>query len=199
MHICYERCYSVPVMRYMIAHMLSGDAKKYHENLSNILAQAYRLRPVTANIDSHLTFKAPFDALSSDLPHIEKIIQECTQHISTSSYIMHGFGSFDDRVLYMDVHASEEMNNAIQYVKERLAEVPWLEFKPHEKDTKTHATLCYPKNAEQTGIILSRLLERNAPTFTCTFDTLALLKKGERRFEIMREFSIGDNSWNSVL
>lgn len=187
-------------MRYMITHMISGDAKKYHENLSRAVAQAYHLRPVTANIDPHLTVKAPFDALSSDLFEVERLIGRFVDAHSPVSYTLSGFGNFGDRVVYMDVTAPAEIVTAVEDFKSKLKKLPWLEFKPHEEDTKFHATLAYPKDEAQTKEMVERLNGGNAPLFTSTFDTIALLKKGERRWEVVREYHLlGSNIGDVVV
>lgn len=178
-------------MRYMIAHMIGGEAKEYHKNLSNVLASAYHLRSVTLQIDPHLTFKAPFDALSSDLDEVVRLVQKFVSVQSPFPYTLKGFGSFDDRTVYMDVAAEEELVTVVQDLKEQLKHLPWIEYKPHEEETKLHATLCYPQDATQTQEILKRLNERGGKEFTCTLDTIALLKKDERRWEVIKEFRFG--------
>lgn len=184
-------------MRYMIAHMIPGEARDYHVNLSRALASAYRLRPVTAHIDPHLTIKAPFDALSTDLNDAVHVVQRFIASRTPFPYTLKNFGSFDDRVVYMNVEAGNELITLIEALKEELKQIPWLEFKPHEEETKPHATLCYPKDAAQAQEIVSRLSGRTGREFTCTFDTVALLKKGERRWEVVKEFHL--DSSDSVL
>lgn len=176
----------------MIAHMLHGEVKDYHVQLSRALASAYRLRPVTANIDPHLTLKAPFDALSSDILDVEHIIDRFVRTRSVSTYSMKGFGNFGERVVYMDVQPSSDMQEFFKDCKDALREIPWLEFKPHEQDTKFHATLCYPKDATQSDEIVARLNERGGKEFLCTLDTIALLKKGEHRWEVLKEYRFSD-------
>ncbi len=178
-------------MRYLIAHMIRGDAEKYHSNLSRAIASAYKLRPVTADIDPHLTIKAPFDALSTDLFEVERVVERFARARSTFSYELKQFGNFDDRVIYMGVEAPSEMLTFMQDIKEELRNIPWLEFKPHEADSKIHATLCYPRRTEQAREILEKLTSANARSFHCTFDTVAILKKGERRWELFKEYRLG--------
>lgn len=178
-------------MRYMIAHMIEGGAKEYHMNLSRALASAYRLRPATAHNDPHLTVKAPFDALSSDLEKVEHILADFARRQSVSTYTMKGFGSFGDRVVYMDIVHAEKFVAFTEELKEELLGLPWLEFKSHESEIRPHATLCYPKDAAQATEILGKLTERSGREFTCSFDRVALLKRGERRWEVVRQFSIG--------
>ena len=186
-------------MRYMITHMIQGDAKKYHENLSRALAHAYHLKPVTASIDPHLTIKAPFDALSSDLFEVERLLGRFVDAQSPVPYTLSGFGNFGDRVVYMDVHTSPEIVTAVEAFKDKLKELPWLEFKPHEGDTKFHATLAYPKDETQTKEIVDRLTGGNAPVFNCTLDTITLLKRGERRWEVAKEYRLNGSAIGDIV
>ena len=178
-------------MRYMIAHMILGDAKDYHVNLSRALASAYRLRPVTANIDPHITVKAPFDALSTDLYDVERLIDRYVRTKSPLSYSMKGFGNFDGRVVYMNVDAGDEVLEFIKGLKDELHDIPWLEFKPHEEDSKLHVTLAYPKDAPQADEIVAKLTERGGKEFTGTINSIVILRKGERRWEMFKEYKFG--------
>ena len=185
----------------MIAHMIGGEAKEYHKNLSDVLASAYRLRPVTTQINPHITFKAPFDALSSDLHEAEHVVQKFAQTRSPITYTLKGFGSFGDRVVFMDVEGGDAMKELQEELKEELKQLPWLEFKPHEEETRPHATLCYPRNSAQAQDIVTRLTERGGKQFNCTLDSIALLKKDERRWEVVKEFKLGgsDSALGSVV
>lgn len=178
-------------MRYMIAHMIEGEAKDYHINLSRALASAYRLRPTMASIDPHLTVKAPFDALSTDLYDVERLVDRYVRTKSPLTFTLKGFGSFDGRVVYMTVDAPEETHAFIKGIKEELREIPWLEFKPHEEVTTLHATLAYPKTTEQAEDMVAKLSERGGREFTCTMSGVALLRKGEHRWEIFKEYTFG--------
>lgn len=178
-------------MQYMVAHMIGGDAKKYHENLSRALASVYTLRSVTATIDPHLTIKAPFDALSTDLLEVERIVERFVRTKSPLPYTLKGFSNFDGRVVYMDVDAPLDTVSFMNDLKQELRSIPWLEFKSHEMDSKLHATLCYPKNAEQATEIIEKLTSGNAREFVCTIDTVAILRKSNHRWELFKEYRLG--------
>lgn len=179
-------------MRYMIAHLIRGDGKQYHENLSRAIASAYRLRPVTATIDPHLTIKAPFDALSTDIQEIEQRIMKFVRTQSPQSYTLKGFGRFGDRVIFMHVHEAGSISTYIQELREELRQIPWIEFKPHEQDALLHATLCYPRDAEQTQEIVDKLTQGDkGKEFLCLFDTIALLRKNGERWETYKEYHLG--------
>lgn len=187
-------------MRYMIAHMIKGNARKYHEDLSLALAHHYHLRPVTANIDPHITIKAPFDALSTDLFDVERLTSRFVDTYSPVEYTLSGFGNFGDRVVYMNVTAPTEIVAAVEDFKGKLKELPWIEFKAHENDTKFHASLAYPKGVEQTNEIIEKLSKGNAPTFTCSFNTISLLKRGDRRWEVVKDYHLlGSNIGDIVI
>ena len=180
-------------MRYMIVHLVKDEAKEYLWNLSRVLSSFYRLRPPVANIDPHLTLKSPFDALSTDLFDIERILDRYARSNNPSSYTLNGFGAFDNRVIYMNVEAPDETKKLFQGLKDELKEIPWLDFKPHEDTTTLHSTICYPRIAEQSTILLEKLTKRGGKTFDCTVDSIALMKKGERRWELYKEYKLGND------
>lgn len=175
----------------MIAHMIEGEAKEYHENLSRALASVYKLRPVTANIDPHITIKAPFDALSTDLFDVERLIDRAVRAKNPLAYTMKGFGNFDGRVAYMSVEAPDETLAFVKSVRDELRDIPWLEFKPHEENSRLHATLTYPKDIAQAEEIITKLTERGGKEFACTMRGIALLRRGERRWEVFKEYAFG--------
>lgn len=178
-------------MRYMVAHMIEGEAKQYLDNLSRVLGKAYQFRPSTVSIDAHLTMKAPFDALSTDLFDVERTLDRYTRVRTPVTYKLNGFDSFHGKVVYMSVEAPEETKELFSGLKEELKFIPWLEFRPHEEETTLHATIAYPKTKEQSDEILAKLNERGGRTFECTIEKIALLKKGERRWESFKEYRIG--------
>ena len=177
-------------MRYMIAHMLKGDAKAYHANLSTVLASMYHLRPVTNIIDPHLTIKSAFEA--TEISEVEQIVSESSLFAEAAPYMLKGFNAVADRLIFMNVEPSLEMNMVIQKIQNQLQNIPWLEFRSHEIPPKLHATLCFPKSRTQRDDMLERLRKvEHAPSFECMFDNIAILKRGERRWEILKEYSIG--------
>lgn len=180
-------------MRYMVAHMIEGEAKEYLENLSRVFAKFYKFRPSTANIDAHLTMKAPFDALSTDLFDVERTLDRYTRVRSPLPYTLRGFSTFHDKVVYMNVEAPDDTKELFTGLKDEFKTIPWLEFKPHEDETTLHATICYPRTKEQCDEIITKLNERGGKTFECTIDKVALLKKGDRRWEVYKEYKLGGN------
>ena len=181
-------------MRYMIVHLIKDDAKEYLEKLSRALSSVYRLRPPTVNIDPHLTLKAPFDAVSTDLFDIERILDRYARSQTSKEYTLSGFGSFNNRVIYMNVDASYGTRELFKGLKDELKYIPWIEFKPHEDNTTLHSTICYTKTDEQINTMMEKLTERGGKKFDCTLDSIALLKKGERRWEVYKEYKLGGNN-----
>lgn len=180
-------------MRYRIVHLIEGEAKEYLENLSRVFSSFYRLRPPTSNIDPHLTVKSPFDALSSDLFDIEQMLDRYARSKSPSTYTLKGFGSFDDRVVYMGGEATDETTNFFLDLKSELKRIPWLDFKPHEDNNVLHSSIVFPRTPEQTKEMVDKLNEKGTKTFECTLNKVSLMKKGERRWESYKEYKIGSD------
>lgn len=165
-------------MRYMLAYMLEGDAKAHHLELSDRLAERFRLRPVSRKNDPHITLKAPFD--TEDIHEIDNVVTAFTQKESPEELAIGGFDLFPKRVVYMNVRAPKQTHMLVRRLQDQLRNVAWLPFGPKEFPLQLHATLCYAKKPEQTKEILSYLKKEKPREFHCQLDAISLLEKHER-------------------
>ena len=187
-------------MQYLIAYPIRGEAGTYHAVLSNALAERFKLEPITSRIDPHLTLKAPFDAPplysnsreleNSHIRDIENLLEVFTKKEKPLPLRLEGFNYFDGNVLFMDAHAPKQTHMLTRRLQDQLRHIPSLTFKRTEFPLTLHATLCYPKNPQQTKEILHYLQHERAG-FDLVLDTIAILEKSGPRWHIVREFPIG--------
>jgi len=173
-------------MRYLIAHMLEGEAREYHTDLSDRLAERFGLDRVSSRINPHLTLKAPFEAESAE--EIERILVSFAEKERAKPMTLGGFRDFDGKVIYLDVSAPKETHMQIRRLQDKLRAVPWLTFNAYEFPVTLHATLCYPKSPEHGKEILSYLerseKKRMFPDLSLDNITLLLLRD---RWEVVKE------------
>ena len=134
-------------MRYLLAHMLEGEVKDYHVELSDRLAEQFALVPVSSRIDPHLTLKAPFE--TEDPSAIEAIVEAFAKKEKSEPFMLSSFHDFNKKVIYMAVDVPKQTYMLIQRLQDRLRSIPWLRFSHHEFPIKLHVTFCYPKNPQQ--------------------------------------------------
>ena len=176
-------------MRYQISYLIKGDAKAYHENLSNTLASIYRLKPVNERIDPHLTLKSPFE--TDSIFEVEEIIEGFVERAEPQPITLKGFSRFEDRLIYMDMTAPDETHTLISNFQDMLLRIPWISFRDYEKPVTLHATLCYPRTKEQADEIFSKLTSKEGRSFDLMLDNITILKRGPQRWETFREYKLG--------
>lgn len=174
-------------MKYLLAYLIEGEAKKYHLNLSNMLARKYRLDPVSSRIDPHLTLKAPFETDNSE--EMAAIVRQFVKKERVEPLTLGGFGHFDGKVVYMDVHAPKQTYMQIRRLQDQLQKISWLQFDRYEIPITLHATLCYPKTKEQCGEIISSLTSEKEE-FELVLDNISFLKKRGDKWQLVQRFTI---------
>lgn len=173
-------------MRYLIAHLIKGEAGAYHIALSDDIARRHRLAPTSVRIPPHFTLKAPFEM--SDMAPIEEILAAFAADEHPEPYLLGGFGEFDGRVIYLAASAPKQTHMLLRRLQDRLRAVPWMTFKRTEFPLTLHATLVYAKSKEQTVEILSGLREHR--TFESSLDAVALLRNDSDRWQVLREYPL---------
>jgi 2'-5' RNA ligase len=170
-------------MKYFIAHLLSGEAKKYHEALTRALANRYNIIPLHERVPPHLTVKVPFDADESQIRDVERVLRSFarTRHAATLTFS--GFGHFGFRTIYLDIVKSAEatdfLREAIRTLHDNIA---WLPRPPLEGN-KLHASVARFLTRRQFRRIWRPLLATR-PRFTVLFDNLAILKREDKAWKV---------------
>ena len=179
-------------MKYVIAHLISEPLKTYQKTLMKQLSRTFGVRDITKQIRPHLTIKEPFT--TDDIDAVSPVIEEIALETKPIAYRVHRFSHFDDRLLYLDVEAPQEMIDVAECVKERLQSFDDISFSEFDgKDITYHATLCYAKNSLFSDI-KSFLSKQEIPPFNMTFDNIAILQRTKKRWNIYRQFSLDHNN-----
>lgn len=185
-------------MKYLIAYPIRGEAEEYLVKISNGLAKRFKLEPVTNRIPPHLTLKAPFEGnrlfvnsieLTNRIPEIEDILEIFTKKAKRMPLRLKGFGTFNGKAVFMDVHAPKQTHMLLRRLQDQLRNISWLSWQRVEFPLALHATLCYPKRQEQAKEILHALKKERA-VFDLSLDVIAILEKPSARWQILREFPI---------
>ncbi|MES2014632.1 MAG: 2'-5' RNA ligase family protein [Patescibacteria group bacterium] len=170
-------------MRYFVAHLLSGDAKNYHENLTRELASKYRIIPLHERMPPHLTIKPPFETDDAGIAEVERTLRAFLHHERAVALTIQGFGRFGFRTIYMDVHKSTEAVSFVRRAIEVLnTHIPWMPAYPLEGN-KLHASVARFLNRRQFRRIW-RELRTLRPQFETLLDTIVILKKEDRVWRI---------------
>lgn len=175
-------------MRYLLAYMIEGEARDHHLELSDRLAEQFKLAPVSSRIGPHLTLKEPFE--TDDPADVIETVRAFARKEAEEPLLLGGFNDFDERVIYMDVDAPKQTHMLVRRLQDQLRRVPWLPFSRKEFPIVLHATLCYPKNLQHAKEILSYLSDEKPKVFDLSLDHIALMVRGEERWETVERFRL---------
>lgn len=174
-------------MRYFIGYLLSGDAKRYHENLTEEIADKFGVPPLNRRIPPHITLKVPFE--TDRIEDVEEALKEYAQNHSIAPLTLSGFHHFNQKVIFIDVSPSKQMLNDVRELMSVLQSISWMQFDRHDVQKKLHATVAYPKNYFQFGKMWKFVGKREA-VFDVSFDNVAILKKEDRKWLVHKEYPL---------
>lgn len=171
-------------MRYLVAHLLSGEASAYHKALAQELTLRFHTLPLHERIPAHITIKPPFEADEEGVAHVERVLRAFAQGERAAPLFYRGFGRFGFRTIYLDVQKSPEAVSLARRALKTLNEnVFWLPRQPREGN-KLHASVARFLAPRQSRRIWRFLKECTYPQFSSSLDNLAILKKDGRDWRI---------------
>lgn len=163
-------------MKYFVAHLLSGEAQRYHERLTRELSHRFDIVPLHERVPPHLTIKIPFEANTEQIEELERVLRSFARTHEARELTLKGFGHFGFRTVYLDVASGDpSVQIARECLKTLRDHVPWLSHGPLEGN-KLHASVARFLTRKQFARIW-RMLKIAHPHFTTLFDNIAILKK----------------------
>ena len=175
-------------MKYFVAHLLSGDAYQYHLALTQELTDRFHIAPLHERVDPHITIKN-FEANEYEIGQVEAVLARIAQEAEPMSFTLEGFGRFGYKTLFLDVQKSRA---ATVFARECIAELnalPWMKPLRHEGE-KLHSSVARYLRYRQSKKIWRLLGKRSTPRFKTTLDSLTILKKPGKRWEVHRHFAL---------
>jgi len=171
-------------LRYLVAHLLSGDASAFHKALARELTLRFHTIPLHERIPAHITIKPPFEADDEHIADIERILRAFDSTEPAAPLLFRGFGRFGFRTIYLDVQKSPEaVSLARRALKTLNDNAGWLPHNPREGN-KLHASLARFLAPRQSRRIWRFLRECAYPQFETRFDNIAILKKEGREWRV---------------
>jgi 2'-5' RNA ligase len=174
-------------MKYLIAHLIRGEAKEAHEAVTKDLAEKFDIYPLHTHIPPHLTLKTPFDLDVKNSEPLYKTLTEFAESHTQSEYRFKGFGQFTEHTIYIDVLPSEEMKLIVRELTQTLEGVPGLVIDAYDTEQKFHASVTRdifkPFNATE---VWKYLQTKNQPDFKMKFDNIAVLTKSGEHWVVDR-------------
>lgn len=163
-------------MKYFVAHLLTGDAKTYHERLTRDIAHRYGVYPLHERVVPHITVKAPFECDDAGIKEVERVLRSFAHSENAKPFSIRGFGKFGFRTAYLNVYRSPEAVSLVRRAISTLNEnISWMPRAPLEGN-KLHASVARFMNRKQSRRVARHIVEEKA-YFRTAFDNIAILKK----------------------
>lgn len=179
-------------MKYIIAHLIRGEAKHAHEMITKDLVSKFDVFPIHDRISPHLTIKRWFEIDEKGLDEIKKKLDIfCAAH-TQSDYELKGFGHFGKDVIYVDALPSEKTLQTIRELMTLLKEVPDLVFDEYDEvQNDLHATVVMealkPFNFDE---VWNYLQNSEQPNFHMKFDNLTLERRDENKWVLEKVWEL---------
>ncbi len=176
-------------MKYFIAYLIKGDAKKYHKGLMNGLFKEFRIDNLSRRIPPHLTLKVPFEF--SKISEVEKLIRDFCKKNKKTKIKLKGFGNFNKKVIYLNTFPSVETLNLIDDFLLKLKSIKNISWSRNEIESlHLHSTIAMGNIGVKFDKIWKHLSER-FPDYDLEFDNISILKKIGGKWEVHKEFCLG--------
>jgi len=163
---------------------LKGDIEKYHHNIVNMVAKQFELIVTKEeNLPTHFTLKYWFEA--ENINELERIIENfCETHEKTSVKVG-GFGSFPQKVLFIDVQLSDEAKKTFIAFISELRKLSWMSWNKWDAENlRFHTSIA--EDCDEKYNRVWEFLQGKEKYFDCLFDNITILKEKSRENGILK-------------
>jgi len=179
-------------MRHIIVHLIRGEARQAHEDITKDLVQKFDSFTLHDRIPPHLTLKRWFELDKGDMDSLYQTLGLFVSNHNQSKYFLKGFGHFRTDVIYVDVIPSEKLLVDLRKLSTELHKVPNLMFDEFDLiENDLHATVAMaalkPFDYEQMWYYLN---SKPMPDFDMKFDNIAVMKREIDRWVVDRIWEI---------
>ncbi len=176
-------------MIYFIAYLLQGEAKTFHEQLVKEIAKKFDVHyREQKRIPAHITLKEPFK--THRIQDVEKLLDSFVKKHVSSTLQLQGFNHFGNKVIFQDIHPSEEAKKTILALLKELRKVPWMPWQKHSgHDIILHATIAYRDIQLKFNDIWEHVNNR-AYDYVVPFDKIAILKHENNQWQVHKEYDL---------
>lgn len=170
--------------RRIIVHLIRGEAKEAHENITRSLVEKLDAFPVHDRVIPHLTIKRWFELDETGLQSVYKAIDKIVEIHKQSTYRLHGLNNFGEGVIFVDLEPAQGMLDTVSAVMEAMRDIEGMTFDEYDEiEGDLHATVAMralkPFDFKETWDYLQTLPELD---MNLQFDNIAILKKVDNKW-----------------
>lgn len=175
--------------KYFVAYLLEGGARQYHLSLTKELSDRFYITPLHERVDPHITIKN-FEANSYEIAGVESVLERLARTAEPVPLTLEGFGRFGYKTFFLDVQKSRRATLFARECIGELNQLSWIRPQSHEGE-KLHSSVARFLRAKQSRRIWRVLNRKETPHFKMHLNTITILKKPGKRWELHREFVLG--------
>lgn len=170
--------------RRIIVHLIRGEAKEAHENITRSLVEKLDAFPVHERVVPHLTIKRWFELDEAGVRSVYAALDEIARTHKQSSYRLRGLNNFGEGVIFVDVAPTQEMLGTVSAVMKAMRGIEGMTFDEYDEiEGDLHATVAMralkPFDFKETWDYLQTLPELD---MNLQFDNIAILKKVDNKW-----------------
>lgn len=178
-------------MKYLIAYLIEGDAKDWHDSLAREISEKFGTWKIHERIVPHVTLYRPF--ISDDIKPVEELLMNYVENAkSPGNFSMNSFDRFGDRVVFAKIDPDPIVHASVTDLREKIQLLPG---RPPQDfpDWNPHATLAESVTPEEIAGIWQYVSAKPAPEFRFPFDTITILAFEGSKWNIVKTFSFSKN------
>lgn len=173
-------------MRYVIVSVVKGNAGKFNNNLRKDIYNKFNAR--SSKLPAHFTIKAPFEA--DDISSLDEILYNFSKKNKKESYKIIGYDHFDDRVIFMKVHMSNEGKILHDKLIDAIDNIDYIKFDSHDGKNKIFHITITSKKIQKMFKDLWDYLNPIPCNFNCEFDNISIFKWVNNTWVLHNEYLI---------
>ena len=173
-------------MRYVIVSVVKGDAGNFNNNLRKEVFEKFHAK--SSKLPAHFTIKAPFECDLID--EVDNVIESFCNNHNKAKYTLEDYGHFDNRVVYMKVHMSEEgkiLHNNLIY---ELEKIDFINFQSYDGKNKVFHVTISSKKIQKIYDELWDYVNKIPFKFNCFFDNICIYKWEDNTWKLHKEFNL---------
>ena len=170
-------------MRYFIAHLVEGSAKRYRDRVVRELHRKYKIKSPKLSLPAHLTIKPPFECGLMGITQVEKSLRAFVRLQTAPPYRLRGFGRFGFKTMYLDVVQSPDATTLFRSCVAHLnKENPWLP-RGAVDGNKLHLSVARHLD-RKTSAKIWKDLSTLKPEWQGRLDSISVLKYEKKRWVV---------------